>query len=66
MGIGTRSCKKLSISIRSVFRGEGEPCSLVIWVKIMGRKCKAVVDSGAQVTVINKDCFKEYMGCCRR
>ena len=28
--------------------------------KIMGRKCKAVVDSGAQVTVINKDCFKEY------
>ena len=40
---------------------EGEPCSLVIWVKIMGRKCKAVVDSGAQVTVINKDCFKEYM-----
>ena len=27
----------------------------------MGRKCKAVVDSGAQVTVINKDCFKEYM-----
>ena len=43
------------------FRGEGEPCSLVIWVKIMGRKCKAVVDSGAQVTVINKDCFKEYM-----
>ena len=42
-------------------RGEGEPCSLVIWVKIMGRKCKAVVDSGAQVTVINKDCFKEYM-----
>ena len=26
-----------------------------------GRKCKAVVDSGAQVTVINKDCFKEYM-----
>ena len=31
------------------------------WVKIMGRKCKAVVDSGAQVTVINKDCFKEYM-----
>ena len=34
---------------------------LVIWVKILGRKCKAVVDSGAQVTVINKDCFKEYM-----
>ena len=29
--------------------------------KIMCRKCKAVVDSGAQVTVINKDCFKEYM-----
>ena len=27
----------------------------------MGRKCKAVVDSGAQVTVINEDCFKEYM-----
>ena len=27
----------------------------------MSRKCKAVVDSGAQVTVINKDCFKEYM-----
>ena len=27
----------------------------------MGRKCKAVVDSGAQATVINKDCFKEYM-----
>ena len=27
----------------------------------MGRKCKAVVDSGAQVTVINRDCFKEYM-----
>ena len=27
----------------------------------MGRKCKAVVDSGAQVTVINKDCIKEYM-----
>ena len=26
-----------------VFRGDGEPCSLVIWVKIMGRKCKAVV-----------------------
>ena len=25
----------------------------------MGRKCKAVVDSGAQVTVINKKCFKE-------
>ena len=44
-----------------VFRGEGKPCSLVIWVKIMGRKCKAVVDSGAQVTAINKDCFKEYM-----
>ena len=43
------------------FIGEGEPCSFVIWVKIRGRKCKAVVDSGAQVTVINKDCFKEYM-----
>ena len=43
------------------FRGEGEPCSLVIWVKLMGGKCKSVVDSGAQVTVINKDCFKEYM-----
>ena len=28
--------------------------------KIMDRKCKAVVDSGAQVTVINK-CFKECM-----
>ena len=28
------------------FRGEGEPCSLVIWVKIMYRNCKAVVDSG--------------------
>ena len=27
----------------------------------MGRKCKAVVDSGAQVTVINKDVFSEYM-----
>ena len=27
----------------------------------MGRKCKAVVDIGAQVTVIKKDCFKEYM-----
>ena len=27
----------------------------------MGRKCKAVVDNGAQVTVINKDCFKEYI-----
>ena len=27
----------------------------------MGRKCKAVVDSGTQVTVINEDCFKEYM-----
>ena len=40
---------------------EGEPCSLVIWVKIMGRKCKAVVDSGAKLSVINKDCFKEYM-----
>ena len=39
------------------FRREGEPCSLVIWVKIMDIKCKAVVDSGAQVTVINK----EYM-----
>ena len=43
------------------FREEGEPCSLVVWVKIMSRKCKAVVDSGAQVTVINKDCFKEYI-----
>ena len=43
------------------FRGEGKACSLVIWIKIMGRKCKAVVDSVAQVTVINKDCFKEYM-----
>ena len=41
----------------------------------MGRKCKAIVYSGAQVTVINKDCFNEYMrgkqsrpieGCCRR
>ena len=27
----------------------------------MSRKCKAVVDSGAQVTVINKGCFKECM-----
>ena len=27
----------------------------------MGRKCKALVDSGVQVTVINKDCFREYM-----
>ena len=27
----------------------------------MGRKCKAVVDSGAQVTVINTDCYKAYM-----
>ena len=44
-----------------IFRGEGEPCSLVIWVKIMGRKCESVVGSGAQVTVINKDCIKEYM-----
>ena len=43
-------------------RGEGEPFSLVIWVKIIGRKCKAVVDSGALVTVIKKDCFK---GCMR-
>ena len=29
--------------------------------KIMDRKCKAVVDCGAQVTVINKECFKESM-----
>ena len=39
-------------------------CSLVTLVKIMGRKCKAdsVVDScGAQVPIINKDCFKECM-----
>ena len=43
------------------FRGEREPCSLIIWVKIMGRMCKAVVDSGAQITVINKECFKECM-----
>ena len=28
---------------------------------MMSRKCKAVVDSGAQVTVINQDCFKKYM-----
>ena len=27
----------------------------------MGRKRKAVVDSEAQVTVINEDSFKEYM-----
>ena len=27
----------------------------------MGRNCKAVVDSGAQITVKNKDCCKEYM-----
>ena len=27
----------------------------------MGRKCKAVVDSGEQITVLNKDCFKECM-----
>ena len=25
------------------------------------RKCKAVVNSGAQVTKIDNDCFKEYM-----
>ena len=62
MGIGTRACKKCSRSTRSVFRGEGKPCPLDNWVNIMGmRKCKAVVDSGAQVTVINKECFKECM-----
>ena len=27
----------------------------------MGRKCKTVVDSGAQVTEINNECFKECM-----
>ena len=27
----------------------------------MGRKCKAVVESGTQVTVINEDCLKEYI-----
>ena len=27
----------------------------------MGRKCKAVVDIGVQLTVTNKYCFKEYM-----
>ena len=27
----------------------------------MGRKCTAVVDSGTQVIVVSKDCFKEYM-----
>ena len=31
------------------------------WVNIMGKKGKAVVDSGVQITVINRDSFKECM-----
>ena len=44
------------------FRERVAPCSLVIDVCMGGVPCEAVIDSGAQVTVINKENFGKLKG----
>ena len=44
------------------FRERVAPCSLVIDVCMGGVPCEAVIDSGAQVTVINKEIFGKLKG----
>ena len=49
----------LGVQIQEIkFREEVSPCSLVLDVHVGGKVCEAVIDSGAQVTVLNRRVFE--------